>query len=89
MEYGDEEESSEGETLQEEGKKSKKPKKVKGESAFADYEEFAHLLDEDSDDQANQKHLKNLSKRKTYEDRNTLFQRGGYRGNRGGKRARH
>lgn len=84
--YGDE--SSEGETLQAEGQKSKKPKKQKSESAFATYDEFAHLLDEDSDEAANQKYLKNLGKRKVYEDRNTMFQKGGWRGRGGNKRAR-
>jgi hypothetical protein len=55
MEYGDEDEmsdeESEGELLPtQEGQKSKKPKRVKHGSTFASYDEFAHLLDPESDE---------------------------------------
>jgi CRISPR/Cas system CSM-associated protein Csm4 (group 5 of RAMP superfamily) len=64
-------------------------KKHKSESTFADYEEFAHLLDADSDEEAASKHLnaKMAGHKRTYEQRETKFQTGGRFG-RGNKRQR-
>ena len=85
--YGSEDES-EGEALPEfEGQK--KPlsakeqrkqlkKQTKAANTFADYEEFAHLLDGDSDEE-NDKHMKAKisGHKRTYQDKNTNFQKGG------------
>lgn len=47
----------------------------KSANTFASYEEFAHLLDGDSDEDQNDKHLKAMSKNKkrTFESRENHF----------------
>ena len=56
--YGSEEEEEEIPAYEGQKKKdSKKEKKKKGDSNFASYEEFAHLLDGDSDEEQKSKNL--------------------------------
>lgn len=45
---------------------------------FASYDDFAHLLEGDSDDEIANKHLeKVMNKKRTYEQKETRFQKGG------------
>ena len=95
MDYGEEEmmsegdsegDNSEGELLpQQEGAKvkGKKQKKKSSDATFASYEEFAHLLDPESDEDTKGKaHFKKnpIGQKRSYEDRRTNFQTGGRRG---------
>lgn len=83
--YGSEE--SEGEALPKfEGdkkplsaKETRKELKRQQKSAntFADYEEFAHLLDGDSDEDDKHMNAKMSGHKRTFQDRNTNFQTGG------------
>lgn len=64
-------------TPKEQAKEDKR--KIKSANTFADYEEFAHLLDGDSDEENGKKHVNAMGKnnKRTFEQRDTNFQKGG------------